>query len=210
MKVAVCLQTCERLDLTMETMTSFVALNDVSKFDLLHGDDNSRDPEVRRQANLHGFRTVVKTRERQGATRVRAALIDSAMFRGADWVLVLENDCRSVRPFPWDLFEWLQQFDGVYCLRLFGEYKDAERLEPCKTRHQWVPDSPEVRWKTLRLAPEPAEIGSIHWSAQPSVTRTRDAMAIHQGARPRKLRTVRVVDNVMVHIGQQRTPGRVV
>lgn len=210
MKVAVLLQTCERAEMTARTVASFVAMNrDVSRFDLLHGDDASTTPDNQSLANAHGFRTVVRTNERKGMLQTRIALLDAAAHRGAQWVLLLENDCESVRPFPWAVFDWMQQFDGVYCLRLFGQYKDAHRKEPCKTSHQWIPES-FVRWKAVRGAPERVEIGSIHWTAQPAVTRMREAVGIHMGGwRPLKVRTMRMVDNVMVHIGgSARTPGR--
>jgi hypothetical protein len=122
----------------------------------------------------------------------------------APWVLLLENDIESVRPFPWSLFEAITENHDVYCLRLFGRFKDALGLDPCKATHQWRRNRP-VKWSALKGAPEPAEIGAIHWSAQPSVTRVPSALALHRrGDRVLGL-TVRVRDNVMVHIGAERT-----
>lgn len=118
-----------------------------------------------------------------------------------------------MRPFPWKLFHYMRKrIPSAYCLRLFGEFKDGDGLDRCKTTHQWFPEL-SVKWKRLRQAPEPAQIARIHWTAQPAVTKTRAAFLLHahpeEGrARIRKADTVRVEENVLVHIGVERTPGR--
>lgn len=210
--IALCLQTCDRPELTARTLASFVAFNDPARFLLLHGDDASRDLDNHNLAKAAGFRTVVQTSVRMGVIAVRRALFDQAAARHADWVLLLENDCESVRSFPWPLFEFVSQFPGIYCLRLFGAFKGPNETDPCKAVSEWASSGDPVRWKRLVKAPEPAEIGTIHWTAQPAVTRTSEAVSIQLGhwRDLRKARTVRVVANVLVHIGADRTPGRVV
>lgn len=203
-KIALCLQTADRSDYTARTLASFAAHNDLSQFRLLHGDDGSKTPENIALAKRYGFKTVVKTKKRVGWLPVRTELIAYAAQR-ADWILFLENDIDTLRPFPWDLFTFVSRHHWVYCLRLFGAFKGPNQTDPCKTINQWKPDKPVV-WKAFQGAPEQAEYALIHWSAQPSVTRANYADALHRyGTREMKLKTARVVDNVMVHVGAVRT-----
>lgn len=207
--IAVALQTCERADLTARTINSFLAHNarDLSRFVLLHGDDASEDASIGLMARAAGFRTVVQTRERCGIWAVRQKLLKKAAAR-AKWILLLENDIETLRPFPWDLFDFVTRHPAVYCLRLYGRFKDAERLDPClmthkRNGHQYV------RWKAFRNAPEKSQIGVIHWSAQPCVTRAPELLAHHHDGLEPVGYTVRVKRNVTAHIGAVRTPGRV-
>src|ERR1043165_7960935 len=125
MSVAVCLQTCERFDYTARTIQTFLAMNhDRSRFDLIHGDDGSTDQRIVALAEASGFDTVMRSASPIGPIPFRAKLMDAARARGASWVLMLENDIESLRPFPWALFDFLQARPDVYCLRLFGAYKD--------------------------------------------------------------------------------------
>lgn len=206
MTIAVALQTCDRIEYTRRTLDSFVAHNDVSQFVLLHGDDGSSEP-VCDLAGAYGFETVVRNVERRGVFSTRAALLAAAARRRAQWVLMLENDIETLRPFPWELFDYARRQPSVYCVRLFGAYKDTARLQPCKTTHQWKGNEP-VAWRPFRDAPEKSQIGQIHWTPQPAVTRMREALAIHRGDRPMSL-TVRVKKNAMAHFGYERTSGRV-
>lgn len=202
--VAVCLMTCDRPAYTRRTVESFLACNvDLSGFTLLHGDDGSVAEDNFRLARAAGFQTVVHHTFRCGTLATRLALIEAAAHF-APWVLVLENDMESVRTFPWPLFEAVADNQTVYCLRLFGRFKDALGLDPCKVTHQWKHNRP-VKWHVVKGAPEPAEIGAIHWSAQPSVTRVPAALALHRRGHRDLGLTVRVVNNVMVHIGTERT-----
>lgn len=205
MKIAVLLQTCERLAYTQRTIESFLAMNpDRSRFDLLHGDDGSTDVRVPALARATGFETVVATPAPIGPIPFRASLMDAARRRGAAWVLMLENDIESLRPFPWDLFDAIRQQSDIYCLRLFGAYKDAAGTDACMTTDKWRRNT-TVAWSRLAGVPEPVEVGQIHWTPQPTVTRMAEAWAIHHaGARP-TFQTARVVRNVMGHIGVERT-----
>lgn len=204
--IAVALMTCNRADLTARTVESFVAFNDPRQFVLLHADDASDDPRAREIAREAGFETVVQTPKRMGVRVTRTALIEVATAR-APWVLMLENDILSLRTFPWRLFEHVVKTPQVYCLRLYGRYKDADRLEPCLTTHKRRGHSP-VEWRPFKYAPEKSQIGKIHWSAQPSVTRSRELLSLHLTGKEPGYFTARVKKNVMAHIGTERTPGR--
>lgn len=206
MTVAVCLTTCGRYDYTKRTLETFAAFNDLSRFVLLHGDDGSPDRKgMSKLARRHGFATVVENRTRQGWLPTRRALVLRAA-RVADWVLILENDIESIRPFPWPLLRFVAARPSLYCLRLFGEFKGPNRTDPCKTTHQWKGNR-QVVWKPLHGAPEPAQMASIHWTAQPSVTRSRELVALHRdGIKELRMKTARVVSNVTIHIGAERTP----
>jgi hypothetical protein len=206
--IAVCLQTCDRYELTTRTLETFAAHNDLSQFRLLHADDASQDSQAMLSlVKSYGFRTVVHSEERLGCTMMRWCLIASAIKRGAEWILLLENDIETLRPFPWALFEYVAKQDEIYCLRLYGRYKDADRKDPCLTTHKHRMHLP-VQWRPFKGAPEASQIGDIHWSAQPAVTRAKPLLQHHKtGADPDGM-TVRVKKNVMAHIGAERTPGR--
>jgi hypothetical protein len=207
--IAVCLQTCDRYELTAKTLETFAAHNDLSQFRLLHADDASQDSEsVLRLVKSYGFRTVVHSQERLGCTMMRWCLISAAVRRGADWILLLENDIETLRPFPWPLFEFVSKRSEVCCLRLYGRFKDAARTDPCLKTHKHRGHS-LVQWRPLKGAPEAAQIGEIHWSAQPAVTRAVALLDHHRYGHDPEGWTVRVKKNVMAHIGYERTPGRV-
>ncbi len=207
--IACCLQTCDRYELTARTLETFAAHNDLSQFRLLHADDASTDHESMRALTMsYGFRTVFQTHERLGCTMVRWGLISAAVRRGADWILLLENDIETLRPFPWPLFEFVAKKDEVCCLRLYGRFKDVARTDPCLKTHKHRGHS-LVQWRPLKGAPEAAQIGEIHWSAQPAVTRAQALLDHHRYGTDPSGWTVRVKKNVMAHIGYERTPGRV-
>lgn len=205
--IAVALQTCDRPAYTARTLASFTAMNDRARFVLVHGDDGSTTAENHALAARYGFTTVVRHATRQGMTATRLALVRAAAAL-APWVLLLENDIDFLRPFPWPLFEYVTTHAEVYTLRLFGVYKDAAQTDACLTYRKKYPHT-VVHWQPLRGAPEPAEIGRIHWTAQPSVTRADLFVALLQTDRDPDARTVRVVSNVTSHFGAERTAGRV-
>jgi hypothetical protein len=207
--ITCCLQTCDRYELTAKTLETFAAHNDLSKFRLLHADDASEDYDrMRALVTGYGFRTVFQSHERVGMRMVRWGLISAAVRRGAEWILLLENDIETLRPFPWALFEHVSKHQDVSCLRLYGRFKDAARLDPCLKTHKHR-NHQLVKWRPFRDAPEASQIGEIHWSAQPCVTRAQALLRHHQTGEEPDGWTVRVKKNVMAHIGVERTPGRV-
>jgi len=185
-------------------LTTFAAHNDLRLFRLFHGDDASTDSRVAELVASYGFRTVAKTLTRFGMLPVRRALIDAAAATNPSWILFLENDIETVRPFPWSLFRHVASDRRVYCLRLYGRYKDGDRREPCLTFHKQ--GRQPVVWRTYRPG---SQIGRIHWSAQPAITRTDELVAHHRriGYESDRL-TVRVTHNVANHVGRERTPER--
>jgi hypothetical protein len=206
-EIAVALQTCGRESYTARTLASFARFNDLGSFILVHGDDASEGRENAHLARHYGFETVVEQTARIGMTASRLALVREAS-RLAPWVLWLENDIDFVRPFPWDLFRFVSGIARVYTLRLYGRHKNAEGTDKCldyRKHHGLEP----VTWSPLEGAPEPAEYGLIHWSAQPSVTRSEVLLAsLETGYDPDDL-TARVKSNVTSHFGHRRTAGRV-
>lgn len=208
MKVALALQTCDRFECTVRTLETLARLNDLSEFVLLHGDDGSIDQwATQALVASYGFQTVVQHETRRGINATRTALVDVASHKKADWIFLLENDIESLRSFPWPLVTYAAKQPQVYTVRLFGRYKDVARTEACKTTHQWAGNTP-VEWRPFRNAPEKSQVGRIHWTSQPSVTRTHVLKHILRGARPESLYTVRVKKNVVSHFGE-RTEGRV-
>ena len=201
--IAVALLTCDRFDYTARTVESFIQHNDPSRFTLLHADDASTDTRVVGFVQAHGFKTVVRHKTRRGWLRTRTKLLAHAA-KAAPWVLYLENDIETARPFPWRLFRFVARRHDISSLRLYGAYKDRDRLDACLTRSKV--DGIEVNWRPFRDAPEKAQIGLIHWSAQPSVTRSQEALDHHVYGSPLSGWTVRPKKNVTYHIGVERTP----
>ena len=206
-KIAVALLTCDRSEYTARTVRTFIEKNrDLSRFVLLHGDDGSEDDTNTRIANDAGFTTILRTGERLGWRFSRPPLLDRAA-RFADWIFLLENDIESLRPFPWALFDYVRPDPRVYCLRLYGRWKDKARMDRCLETHKRKSHQP-VEWRALKGAPEAAQIGEIHWSAQPCVTRSKQILRLHKnGVEPTGL-TVRVKKNVVSHFGAERTLPR--
>lgn len=206
--IAVCLLTCDRFDYTATTLESFARFNDLKPFRLLHADDASTDERVPALAQAYGFRTVAQsTGRRVGWLKMRVHLFEAAA-RQADWILFLENDIEWVRAFPSALFDYVTRQPNIYCLRLYGQFKDAARLDPCMEFHKQSSRTHPVKWKRLKHAPEPCEAGYIHWSAQPSVTRAAALLDLHRHGMESGDLTARVVENVTAHIGVERTTPR--
>jgi hypothetical protein len=204
-RIALALLTCDRYDYTERTVSTFLEQNYfLDRFVLLHGDDASSDARVFNLVEKAGFKTVVRNARRQGWLKARTALINEAAKR-ADWIFFLENDCESLRPFPWFLFDRIAQNGRVDCLRLYGENKSVPPLEEsqCLTHNKIT--GRQVRWKSVKHAPEPAEMAHVHWSAQPSVTRSVPLRKLHYDGTDLQGYTVRVLENVTSHIGVVRT-----
>jgi hypothetical protein len=201
--IAVCLLTCDRADYTERTLRTFAAQNDTSRFRLLHADDASTDDRVPALAHAYGFQTVARSETRRGWLAMRIALFESAA-RQAEWILFLENDQEWLRAFPWAVFDYVRKQSNIYCLRLYGEYKDRGE-QPCMTVHKQGSRLQPVKWRRLKYAPERTQVGLIHWGAQPSVTRALPLLELHRYGMESGDLTARVLQNVTVHIGAQRT-----
>lgn len=204
--IAICLLTCDRLAYTQRTLESLAAHNNLSRFALFHADDASTDDRVVPLVQAYGFKTIVRNKVRSGWLQTRTKLIRLAIRNKAGWILNLENDIESVRPFPWDLFRFVQTRTDVCSFRLYGRYKDSRKRDKCLTFHKQT--RLEANWRPLRNPYELAQIGKIHWSAQPSVTRASALWDLHRYGMDLSAYTVRVKKNVMVHIGVERTIPR--
>ena len=214
MKVAICLLTCERFHYTKRAVESLVRFNDLGQFVLLHADDASEDHRNRSFAAMHGFERVDTPDIRQGCTATQRALFAAAAQRGCDWIVNVQNDWESERAIPLDLLHFVDARRDIHCLRLFGAFKMRPNV-PVGDRHKGKSGKP-ADWRPLDGAPEPAEIGDIHWVYPPAATRTEVLTWLMAGvARERDLRvksgelstlTARVTENVMWHIGTDRTP----
>ena len=216
--VAVCLLTCDRLGYTQATVASFLQLNPGAPFLLLHGDDASEDRRVPRFARQAGFETVVQSSpgERVGVTRMVEQLAAEVVARGIDWMLLLENDWLWVRPFPWALLEACLREPWFRQLRLYGQFKELGGRKPCGTRHRGT--GRPADWRPWAEAPEPAEVGHIHYGNPPSVVRSLDVLLLARGAQSEAEMmkasgvgdglTVRPCSPVVYHIGAARTPRR--
>jgi GT2 family glycosyltransferase len=202
--IAVALLTCDRAEYTARTLKTFAEHNDLSRFVLLHADDGSEDTRNNDLAQSYGFTTVVDHPKRRGWLVTRTRLLRRAAKR-APWIFNLENDIETVREFPWRLFEYAAKDYSISCVRLYGRWKDRARLDACLTRHKATGEP--VEWRPFRGAPESSQIGRVHWSAQPSVTRSDDLVSHHRiSGPPLGGFTVRPKKNVTFHIGLERTP----
>jgi len=228
-RVGVAFLTCDRLEYSRRTLESFTAHNPDARerLILVHADDASEKPaHVAELAAAHGFKTLVQHTVRRGVRGLRAAAVAKLAELGAEWILVLENDWEWTRPIPWDVLECVMTRHDIYTLRLYGQYKGRGRTWPCWNFHRGRDRSPVV-WKPLEGAPERVEVGSIHWGAPPSITRTRELLELcirpsgggydgtgdlhemHASAKLRGRLVARVVENVVFHIGDEPTapPG---
>lgn len=202
--IAVCLLTSDRADYTARTVRSFARHNAGDpRMRLFHADDGSRTDENLNLAYAYGFETVVQNSIRRGWRLSRTALFVHAA-KYANWILFLENDIETLRPFPWALFDRVVKTPHVYCLRLYGRFKDQAKTDKCLETHKRKGHIP-VEWQAWRHAPEASQVGQIHWSAQPSVTRAQELINLHRTGFEPAGYTVRVKKNVMSHFGVRRT-----
>lgn len=216
--IDVVLLSCDRREYTLRTMSSFLTHNHRSPepFNLWHCDDASSDPKIRAAAKKSGFRELVYTDERVGVTEMVRRAARKLAHAGAEWMLLLENDWETVRPFPSAVFEAIQARGDVWALRLYGEYKERGEKLPAGTRHRGRGGADPL-WDAFSAGGETYEIGDIHWGNPPSVARVELVAWLHKKARRERDAIVqsglitqhvaRVRENVVFHIGFDRTPG---
>lgn len=227
-RIAVCLITCNRESYTRETVESFMDMNagepGFERFDLLHGDDASATKLNTSLADRAGFHLVVESPTRVGITDMIRRMAVRVQRAGQSHMLLLENDWKSVRPFPWELFDYFAAVPCAYTLRLTGQFKEWDDetnrgRRPFGTDHAGRGNKP-VHWAPLMDAPEPAEMGSIHFGNPPGVTRIETLLWLLKGCvSENEVRqksgslevgndyTIRPAENVFYHIGAERTPG---
>ena len=236
MKLGIGLISCDRVEETRRTVETFAKYNtgdhplDVPGehvVQLFHADDSSTDPALRLHAKNHGFHLITKIHEpRQGGQAMRRQFITAAKNAGCTHIMVLENDWESVRPLPWAAIKYAFSHDQVYCMRLYGVYRERDPVtglgrRACgKTHYGKGKGTWDPKWMpaTHPSFNETIEFGDIHWGAPPNITRIAEAVYLHEdtkseggiirkSAKLGNLLTARVVDNVFYHIGYDRTPG---
>jgi hypothetical protein len=207
--IHVCLLSCDRFDYTLQTAISFLEHN-AEGFTLWHCDDASTDLRLRSTVQALGFRPLVYTHSRIGVTAMVRRTATELQAMGAEWMLLLENDWETVRPFPWQVFEAVKT--KVWAIRLYGQYKARDKQRPVSAHHQGR-NKADPGWQAY----DGYEIGQIHWGNPPSVSRVKDVVWLHEGASSERDailksgrisdRVARVTDNVVYHIGEEHTPG---
>lgn len=210
--IALCLLTCGREDYTKRTLVSFDALNDMERFTKLHFDDSSAGARNDELAARFCFQSLPKRNARLGVSVATLLLVQEAFLRGIPWTLVLQNDWESVKPFPWHLLQRIHDDDSIWALRLWGRYKDQG--DPIKDEVHKGKRSTPVEWEPYA---DGAEIASIHYGAPPTAYRTEMLLRLLAGSSHEReamrnsgaidAMTVRVTDNVVYHIGEDKTPG---
>lgn len=212
MKIAICLLTCDRVALTADTVTTLVKHNDLSPYLLLHADDASKDRSVFPLIRTAGFTTVFQATRRQGVSFMTQLLFEAAHAEGADAVLNLQNDWRSLRELPLQGIIRLLQRGDVYCVRLCGPEKSPGRL--FGTTHAAKDRNKIVEWTPVD---DEFEVGDIHWGHPPCVTLIKNALYLTRNAgsesasRKRsgeidKL-TARPFKSIFMHTGDVSTEG---
>lgn len=205
-RLAICLLTSDRVDMTRVTLESLAAQNpNLQDHILLHADDASATLDNSELACAYGFETVYEPRgEKHGPIPALHLMWHRARAMGADWILHLENDQLSVAPLP--------ALDDCDCIRLYGEWKAEDRTDPRSRAGTHIMGTKErISWHPYR---DGWEVAEAHWGGQASMTRTHHLVeAIAHADRMKtislklaRLLTIRPVENITFHIGVQPTP----
>lgn len=218
MKIAITLLTCGRADYTARTVDTLLQHNPdlATRAVLLHGDDHGPAAQANKNfaiAREAGFATILSPEKQLGVARMTEELFRVAAERRVDAVLNLQNDWISERPIPWDDLDQLLSHPNIYNVRLYGEFKSWSGR--CGIHHGGRSPREVVSWTPDSALPA-YEVGDIHWGHPPAVTRIADAVALTKDAKSEsesrrrsgdiRLLTARTIQNVMRHIGTERTP----
>lgn len=222
MKLAICLITCGRHDLTRQTIDSLLACNpglagrpDVV---MLQADEPSMGRDSLNAGIAAGFLPVHQPPVRAAQVDALRHLVDLAQIHDCSHVLWLENDWVSLEPLPWTLLELAGVFDTV---RLFGEWKRTDHDHPRARAGQHVLGTKrKIVWNPVRPTRQPAQLfhgwehGLASWAAGGSIIRIQHLLRHrHQPGLKRMmdamgpLATLRPTWNIMASIGDQTTPG---
>jgi hypothetical protein len=198
--------TADRAHLTADTVRTFLEHNDELQYILLHADDGSVDTSNDQIAEAAGFETVYRHHGRRlGQIPALHCMWHDAVTRGAEWILHLENDQEFVAPIP-----ERRDADSV---RLYGEYKARPGAPRARAGATIWGLNVKAVWRPMD---DEWERGTIHWGAQPSITRAsllldgiRGAQKVHDvAARLRFLDTLRPRKNITWHTDPgHSTPG---
>lgn len=218
--IGVALLTCDRLEYTRRTIATFTEHNAAAlaagALKLWHCDDASTDPKVRKAAAVAGFAPLIYTEERVGVTEMIRRTARKLEHAGVEWMLLLENDWESARPVPLEAFgEAVRHYDA-WSMRLYGAFKERDNARPAGTRHRGRGGA-DPKWHVCGGSSEPFEVGHIHWGNPPAISRVDLVAWLHKKARREKDAiaksgeiknpVARVLENVVYHIGFERTGG---
>jgi len=212
--IAVCLLTCDRPELTEQSVWSFVKQNNdrLESFLLLHCDGGSHAPTNCEIAKAAGFRTLVapSPRQRIGQMTTLLYFLQAARKYEADWIVWLENDWESVAPLPSDVFI---ETSGADTIRLFGakKFRDGPRQNAGPHR---IGTNDHILWEPWPGRTPGWEMGLAHWGAGGTMIRT-DILARCSHLRRLKdvithttdLQSLRPLENIMWSIGHESTEG---
>lgn len=203
MKLAVCLLTCDRAELTARTLTSFAGQNPFLTDALrLHADDGSTDHTNHNLAARYGFATVYTAARRLGPGHALRVMWRKAIAKGATHILHLENDWEWVAPIPTGI--------EADCIRLYGRLKQKDGPR-AKTGEHIIGTTEKINWQPMPDR-EGWEIGVCHWGGPPSICRAdllfeaamnaADSPKIQRitASLPRVM-TARPLENIVWHIG---------
>ncbi len=196
--IAVCLLTSGRARYTETTLQTFTAHNQGRDFLLLHADDGSPDDWNMELADVYGFETVHRSKERAGGVPALRHMWNVAAQRGCERILHLEND-----------FEWVGAVPDIEwpCVRLYGAMKGRGELYSLAAPINLV-DRTRVNWAHHKTG---WERGLIHFGGPPSII---DAdMLVKAVAKAKVLKdiglftvdTLRPTENIVWHIGATTT-----
>lgn len=225
-RLAICLLSCDRPDYTKETLEALVRFNPREQDALwFHADDGSVSDRNVKLAEGFGFKNVYRREKgrRGGAGRALRHMWNYAARAGATHILHLENDWEIVRPIP--------EYWGNGTLRLYHDKKERgdgprsrtgqhiagtkEKIEwfpvdPCAPSAQdWIPGAKAGDYEFAR--------NGASWGGPPSITKARLLVEASRGDPPlsikqltqklKRIESLRVVENVVYHIGEKKTPG---
>lgn len=206
--IAVCLLTCGRDELTGRTVASFEEFN-TGRADLicLHADAGGSELQ-----EWGSFKLIDAPAERMPQMHSYRALIGEAAVRGAEFVLWLENDWVSVAPIP--SIEFLQQTRAEHAIvtwRLFGKRRMKSKTDRGLVRETQIGTDVPIDWQPVFGG---WEIGRAHWGGGGCIATLEHLESqIHRKrlkdvvTAKLDLLSLRSVENIMWHVGTERTPG---
>jgi len=208
MKIAVALLTCDRPGYTKRTLQSFFRHNAEMASRFYYADDASRDPQVRRIAENHGFEPVYLNDgpPRRGCSPVSDMLLRETLKRtGPEWlVLYLQNDFESVAPIPVDVVESFFSDPNKATLRLWYNRRFWRRQ-----RENGWPIEHYAGHKVIARTTGAwqVQIARLGWLAEMARgARSEKHLQRRIRARQKQWQIGTLADKVMLHIGRKRTP----
>lgn len=210
-QVAVCLLTADRTDYTCRTVQSFSEIHDGiedGRMIGLHYDDGSAGYINLMLAEAYGYDNVGCPLTRQGQIAGLRALVEAAHDHECPWVLYLENDWLWQRQVPFNVLD----HGGADCVRLYGPYKEQGGGPRAPTGPRLMGTKTLIQWSDIPAFPG-YQSGKAHWAGPPSITKTalllpavRRARTMGEIYRSLHLQTIRPLENMVWHIGQEPTP----